>query len=264
MTSDDPFASVHRSAGLRRGLVIGGVVVGLAAVVGGILLVTTVPGQNLVAERLQPVLPAVEDPFGVPTQTPAATEATAPASAPAATPASAGASVTPTPTPSSTRFTFSGDGTIQAPAPAAFSQPASFTLEWGRIYVDNLTAPIGRLRYEYPQVGQCLTRGTYWSYSTGLPYFTANCEPGTLRVLAGIDFNDVGRQSPAESGRILATLAGVAWEKCFTAYASDLNGEVDSWYDEDSNLMHWDYVTDDEFFMVEPAPGKIICMELVL
>ena len=242
---------------------IGGVVVGLAAVVGGILLVTTVPGQNLVAERLQPVLPAVEDPFGVPTQTPGAAEATAPASAPAAAPASAAGSVTPTPTPSSSRFTFSGDGTIQAPAPQASSQPASFTLEWGRIYVDNLTAPIGRLRYEYPQAGQCLTRGTYWSYSSGLPYFVSTCDPGALRVLATIDFNDTGRQSFTESWRNVTLLADVAWGTCFAAFAADLNGEVDAWYDEDSNLMHWDYVTDDEFFMVEPAPGKLICMELV-
>ncbi len=270
MTADDPFASVHRSAGLRRGLVIGGVVVGVAAVIGAILLVTTVPGQNLVAERLQPVQAGPEEPFGVPSQAADGTESTAPTSAPPVAPASGGGSTTPTPAPSSTRFTVSDDGTIQAPAPPLTSnqgwgtQSSWITPDWGRIYVDNLTRSNGSPQFTYPLVGQCLTRGTYWSYDYGLPYFVATCDPGALRVLASIDFNDTGRQSFTESWRKTKSLADVAWEKCFAAYVSDLNGEADYWYNEDSNLMHWDYLTDDEFFMVEPAPGRLICMELLL
>lgn len=34
-------------------------------------------------------------------------------------------------------------------------------------------------------------------------------------------------------------------------------------YDLASNLMHWDVITDEGIWVVEPSPGGLVCMEHV-
>lgn len=226
----------------------------LATVVTVGALVALVPGQGLEAERLTPVSAGSSSAFTEPSPTPvseSSLSATAPEPATASTPASA----TPSPSPSSTRFSFNN---LQAGGSSNGSNLSTLNVyRYGRIIVVETSG------YRRPVIGECLTTQHDWS-PAGVEYTAVPCTAGVLHVLSLTPFTDGVVTSNAEAEAQFASLEPLVWKSCFDLHADDADqGESSSWYDAASNLMHWDLITPTGAWMVEPANGQLVCMELV-
>jgi len=248
---DDPFAEVHRRNEQRRAVQFGVAAVGVVGAIAVLAFGGWFRGEAPADEaRPAPTAngssarSALADPTSGPTHT-----TTAPPAERAAVDA------VPDP-PRSDASPSLPDGLAPIDSSSIpIDHPTGYVLAWGRIFVRE--AQTGMTLS--PKVGDCVLSSGRWELY-GLAYTRAPCADAfTVRAMTPFADGDAGSIAGAQTR--FQRLGTLAWSSCFSLFATGAAVEDHSYYDPASNLMHWDVVTEEGSWVVEPAPGQLVCLE---